>query len=159
MVSAHDGTRVWAGVTEHFEVRAYDPRGTLLRIVRRVAEPLPVTREDVDRFKLQQLDGVSAGPVRDHWAGMFDAAPVPQAMPFFDRILVDPSGHLWIKRVLPPAEERPVWSVFTSDGALLGDVETPPGLTVFQIGRTFVLGVWQDDLNVEHVRLHRLERL
>jgi hypothetical protein len=37
-------------------------------------------------------------------------------------------------------------------------VETPPALRVLEIGRDYVLGVWQDDLDVEHVRMHRLDR-
>lgn len=158
MASSHDGSHVWAGVTENFEVRAYDSRGPLVRIVRRIGEPRPVTRQDFDLFKKRQLEGLPPGPMRDQFEGMFDDVPVPETMPFFDRILPDPTGSLWMKRVLPPADQRTVWSVFSPHGALLGDVETPPGLTVFQIGEDFVLGRWQDDLDVEHVRLHRLER-
>ena len=32
----------------------------------------------------------------------------------------------------------------------------PPDLNVLQIGRDFVLGVWEDDLDVEYVRRHAL---
>jgi hypothetical protein len=35
-------------------------------------------------------------------------------------------------------------------------VRLPADLRVLAIGRDHVLGVWQDDLDVQHVRLHRL---
>jgi hypothetical protein len=53
--------------------------------------------------------------------------------------------------------ERP-WSVFTAAGHLAGTLLLPAGLGVTQIEEDFILGAWRDDLDVEHVRLHRLER-
>jgi hypothetical protein len=37
-------------------------------------------------------------------------------------------------------------------------VELPAGLRVLEIGGDYVLGVWNDELDVQHVRLHRLDR-
>jgi hypothetical protein len=34
----------------------------------------------------------------------------------------------------------------------------PAGLRVDDIGADYVLGVWRDDFDVEHVRLHALRR-
>jgi hypothetical protein len=57
----------------------------------------------------------------------------------------------------PGSDERR-WTVFSPEGRALGSVVTPPGLRVLEIGRDYVLGVWQDELDVEYVRMHRLDR-
>ena len=48
------------------------------------------------------------------------------------------------------------WTVFDSQGVMLGVVQTPPAFLVYQIGADFVLGSWSDELDVEHVRLYEL---
>ena len=54
-------------------------------------------------------------------------------------------------------EEEPVrWAVFDPEGRWLGDVETPRGGRVWDIGNDYVLGVWQDALGVQQVRMYRL---
>ena len=37
-------------------------------------------------------------------------------------------------------------------------VETPPGLRLLDVGEGYVPGVIRDELEVERVRLHRLEK-
>jgi hypothetical protein len=39
---------------------------------------------------------------------------------------------------------------------MLGDVTTPADFRITQIGDDFMLGVWRDDLDVEHVRMYEL---
>jgi hypothetical protein len=48
--------------------------------------------------------------------------------------------------------------VFDTDGRARGTVRTPYGLEVQEIGDTTIIGVWQNELGVEHVRLHLLHR-
>ena len=43
-----------------------------------------------------------------------------------------------------------------SGGRWLGDIETPPNGRVWDIGNDYVLGVWQDELDVQQVRMYRL---
>ena len=45
---------------------------------------------------------------------------------------------------------------FDPDGRWLGTVEMPAGPRVREIGDDYVLGTATDELDVEHVRLHRL---
>jgi sugar lactone lactonase YvrE len=71
---------------------------------------------------------------------------------------VDADGNLWVLDYARPGDDGRHWTVFSADGRALGRVETPPGLRVLEIGRDYVLGVWQDELDVEYVRMHRLER-
>ena len=43
-------------------------------------------------------------------------------------------------------------------GAWLGGVEIPADFTVMEIGMDFVLGVYRDELDVEHPRVFGLHR-
>ena len=52
----------------------------------------------------------------------------------------------------------PVWTVFDPDGHVLGFVETPPGLHIYEIGADYLLGHATDEDGIEYVRLWPLER-
>ncbi len=82
----------------------------------------------------------------------------PTFKPALDDLQVDSEGNVWASsyRVDParPAE----WSVFDPSGRWLGQVETPPGLEIAEIGSDYIVGVWMDDLGVEFVRLYSLHK-
>jgi len=63
-----------------------------------------------------------------------------------------------VQRFLKPWEHdaAAVWLVFDPAGRLLGEVEMPAGLEVFEIGEDYVLGLVRDDLDVERLMLHPL---
>lgn len=48
------------------------------------------------------------------------------------------------------------WSVFSSQGCWLGDLEAPDGVNIIDSRADIVLGIWQDELDVPYVQLHRL---
>jgi hypothetical protein len=63
--------------------------------------------------------------------------------------------------------EQGRFSVFRPDGAWLGYVEIPEGLTagrgwsdtqMLKIGSDYILGVWANDYGVEQVRLYGIEK-
>jgi hypothetical protein len=41
---------------------------------------------------------------------------------------------------------------------MLGNVPMPDRFEPMQVGDNYVLGVWKDDLDVQHVRMYRLEK-
>ena len=80
------------------------------------------------------------------------------AYPAFDEIRADGAGYLWVREYPMSAEEDVVWTVFDPEGRVLGLVETPAGLEVFEIGEDYVLGSAKDELGVEYVRVWGLSR-
>jgi hypothetical protein len=81
--------------------------------------------------------------------------------PAHDRILVDATGAIWMREDIGPRRtevEGHWWDVLASDGRWLGRVSTPPRLEVYQVSRNRVIGVWRDENDVEHLRVHRLSR-
>ena len=83
--------------------------------------------------------------------------PLPEIMPVFSRLLVDEVGWLWAElyRFDVRAPVTMDWSS-SPNGEGFGSVDMPPDLEVWQIGRDFVLGVWEDELGVDYVRRHAL---
>ena len=52
----------------------------------------------------------------------------------------------------------PLWTVFAPDGHVLGFVETPPGLHIYEIGADHILGHATDEDGIEYVQLWPLDR-
>ena len=93
-------------------------------------------------------------------------------MTFEDHL--DAVGNLWVEPYSPPGSEIPRFQVYAPDGSWLGTVAVTPGLALelgdtglrlgqgpragFEIGDHYILGVWRDELGVEHVRLYGLEK-
>ena len=79
-------------------------------------------------------------------------------MPLYRRLLVDAERNLWAERFRPFWEEQSSWYVFDEQGAWLGEVDTPPGLHIFEIGTDYVLGRRRDALDVPSVVMIPLDR-
>ena len=146
-----------------YEIRAYEPAGTLSRIVRRdhaliAPTPAHVGAELERRVALrppeQQADR------RRELRETFEEVPIAETFPAFDQIVADALGHLWVEEYDLPGEQRPnpLWTVFDPEGGVLGFVETPAGLNIFEIGADYILGRATDDLGVEYVQVWSLSR-
>jgi hypothetical protein len=128
------------------EIKEYDLEGRVQRIIRVDEPPRHITDADIQRYV--EVTGKPLNP----------DIPIPEMMPTFESLLVDDEGWLWAKVYEWDPARRPAWVVFDNSGRVLGSIETPVGLHVYQINSDFILGVWTDDLDVEHVRRYRLNR-
>ncbi len=79
-------------------------------------------------------------------------------MPAYRRVLVDSEGYFWIQEYEPFPAGTGAWKVFDPEGRMLGEVATPEGFQVHQVGEDFVLGVWRSEFDVEHVQMYTLNR-
>ncbi|MFQ5702893.1 MAG: hypothetical protein ACE5HT_02615 [Gemmatimonadales bacterium] len=57
-----------------------------------------------------------------------------------------------------PDDSRVRWTVFDGHGMLLGTTQFPESFRALDIGEDYVLGVWKDDVDLEHVRLYDLKK-
>ena len=75
-------------------------------------------------------------------------------------IIVDPSGAVWLQQYQGESEaaQLPRWLVLGADGSWLGTVEVPSGFRIVDIEMDAVLGVWYDELDVQHPQVLRLVR-
>ena len=92
------------------------------------------------------------------WARYLRETPFPERMPLYRRLLVDAQRNLWAERFRPFWESESSWYVFDEQGVWLGEVATPPGLSIFEIGTDYVLGVRRDELDVPFVVVIPLDR-
>ena len=86
--------------------------------------------------------------------------PDATTRPAYAEILVDPSGAIWLELFRGESEQdQPQeWLVLNVDGTWLGTVEVPRRFTVMDITMDTVLGVREDELDVEHPQVLRLTR-
>jgi hypothetical protein len=137
------------------ELRCFGPDGALRRISRVEEPPRPVREADVEAF-WEDVPAKSEPREYDRYLARFrETMPFPDHFSAFDRILTDDAGRVWVRRYAPLGDPPWTWWVF-ENGALVGTLETPRRLRLFDVRQGRVAGVWRDDFDVEHVRLYRL---
>jgi hypothetical protein len=150
------GDRFFVATGDRYEVLLYSSGGTLESVVRRAQEPIPVTQREVDQ--LLEARRAAAPPVQPGMPAppSLESRPASSTIPAFQSIAVDDVANLWVEEYEWPPGRPPTWTVFDADGRLLGSVAFPDHFTPYHIGDDFVLGRWQDELDVEHVLLYEL---
>lgn len=150
--------RVYLGGGDSYEIRSYSSEGVLDRILRLDQEPVLLTREDRDRHIEEQVaearDMDEAREIRSSYTDDF----FPEQLAAYLSFRTDPLDCLWVEETRLPGEHVPVWSVFDAEGRLQGRVSLPPDLRLLEVGEDYILGLYQDELDVEYVRMYRLER-
>jgi hypothetical protein len=145
------------GAADRYEVGRYGADGTLLRLIRRSQAPRAVTPADTERFRQEYLARASESS-RTLQERVLERAAVPEVMPAYDDVLADRAGNLWVRDFRVVENDPSTWTVFDPDGRMLGGVTTPPRFRLTEVGADYVLGVWRAEMDVEHVRLYRLEK-
>lgn len=74
-----------------------------------------------------------------------------------NRMYIDPDGNIWLQSYqMNPQTDTASFIVFDASGTWLGNVGMPANFTVGEIGSDYVLGIWHDDMDVQHVRKYPL---
>ena len=153
------GQRIFLGSNETMQLEELDVSGNLVRILRIPDYPLDLSaaRIAAERdFVLGRGPPGSTSPFRQ----ALEAAPASETRPAYSDILIDPSGAVWLQlhRGQSEQDQPQEWLVLDADGTWFGSVEIPDRFTVTDITMDAVLGVWEDELDVEHPRVLRLTR-
>jgi hypothetical protein len=144
------------GSGDRFEIDYYRSDGLLRRSLRRAQTNMKVTAADVEGYTRRQIENAQNERQRQINERLLADDPFPETFPAYRDFVVDAEGNLWVAVYRRPGDDLPRWTVFDPDGQMLGEVSTPERFTIHQIGSDFVLGHWQDDLDVEHVLLFEL---
>jgi len=155
--AAISGDRFFAGHSERYEIARYSAAGRPDLILRLDRPPTPIAPAELQRYKAEELEDADA-TFRHEAARNLEEMPYPATYPAFADVLVDRAGQLWVLDYPRPGNDERRWVVYTPDGHALGTVTTPPAVRVLEVGGDYLLGVWQDELDVEYVRLYRLDR-
>lgn len=156
--SAVAGPFIYAADTDRYEIRRYQPDGTLSGLIRHASEPVPITAAETDELVRQRVELAETEAQRRIAEQFGEGLHLPPTMPAFAEMLADADGNVWVQEFVWPEGAGARWSVLSPAGRWLGDVEMPEGLRPTYIGADVVVGVWTDELDVEYVRVHELRK-
>ena len=156
------GPRVFYGSSDLMQVEELDPAGNITRILRIPGYGLDLTDAQVAAERDAHLDvDLPPGMTLPPWfRRTIEALPAPATRPAYANMLVDPSGAVWLELYRGASEQDPPqeWLILDADGTWLGTIEVPDRFSVTDITMDVVLGVWRDELDVEHPQVLRLTR-
>jgi hypothetical protein len=134
----------------------YRPDGTLERITRVAADTVPVTEAAFERWL---RNGDPTPPQLRARRERYEGVELPSVEPLVRNLQIDGAGRAWIERFRIDPADPARWLVIDDDR--VAEVELPGGFRPVDIGEGYLLGVWTDELGVEHVWLleHELDRL
>ena len=157
--------RYYVATNDSYEIKVYSPSGLLQLAIRKRHQNHAVTQEDIEALRERidrRIERAREG-IRQTARKMLGEMSFPETMPAFGRtgapertVHVDAAGNLWVLEYNRPGDESRRWTVFAADGVLLGTLSVPETLDLLDIGDDYVLGKWQDELDVEHVLLYEL---
>lgn len=149
--------RLHLGTGASFEILSFGRAGALARILRADVPGRPVTDQDLARYT-EAAVARAPEPARPGIRTMYREVPVPEHTPAHGALVTDAAGNLWVQRYRF-ADEPSTWAVFDPDGAPLGTVTTPDGVTLLEIGDEYILGAGADELDRPYVGVWSLERV
>jgi hypothetical protein len=150
---AVDGDGFWVGPSDDYTLERRRPDGSVELILHRRHTAAPVKGPYLDSLRAMQRRAY--GPEAER---ALDGIPAGETLPAYQRLLQDAEGYLWVESFGWPGENVSAWDVFDEAGKLLGTVRLPPRFRLTQVGKNFVVGVRQDEVDVEHVQVMTLSR-
>ena len=156
------GSAVLHGSADLMEVQEFDLTGQVVRILRIPDYPLELTEDQISAERDAQLNmdlppGMTLPPPIRQFV---EELPAPATRPAYAEMLVDPAGAVWLElsRGRSEQDQPQEWLILDAGGTWLGTVAVPAGFTVMDVTMDAVLGVWRDELDVEHPQVLRLDR-
>lgn len=163
------------GWPEDYEIKVFNHAWELEKLIRRSLEPSPITAGDREWWATTLINGPMPGggdptPGAQRARTRISEVQVyPDTHAAFDVLKMDTEGCLWVRRSHPrfeiahfnPLENVRIqrsWDVFDPEGRWLTTVYPPLDLEIHDIGSDYILGVWRDEMEVEHVREYSLQR-
>ena len=121
-----------------------------------IADRAP-TRRDFERAVDAMVRPYPDRGAREETRNMLLDIPIPERIPPYDGLFADPAGTLWVA-TWAAADGNTRLRAIDPGGSVLGDLELPVELNVFEIGEDYVLGAYEDDGGEQHIAMYRLRR-
>lgn len=147
-----------AGTPHTFSFELFETSGALRSIIRVDRPSSPVTAEDIAAYEASLFEDVDDENARRELQRELETLVYPETRPAYSRLVGDRDGNVWAQEYQLGDEQRGRWNVFAPDGRWVAAVTTPPAFRILDIGTDYVLGVWQDELDVEYLQLYDLKK-
>lgn len=141
------------GSTEEYAV--VDSRGAIEWRRHRLASR-PVSKEIRQAFVESTVAGLQ-GAELGRWSKYLDTVDFPDALPYYDQLLVDSLDHVWIRSFGLDGDVG-VWRVFNPVGVPVATVEMDGRFVPQKIGEHVAHGIYTTAEGVDYVHSYRLER-
>ena len=153
------GTTIAIANAREPEVRLLDEQLRLRRIVRWADPDREVTRAHVQAFRDELIES-RGGRDSEVWHPVDDVRiserrPVADVFPTVSYVQVGRDGRLWVYPYRKPGAGREWWA-FGTGGDFQCRVHQPAGVTIYEFGADYLLGVHIDELEVERVVMYGL---
>lgn len=149
---------VWTGDGDVAEVTRLSPEGEPTRVLRWAHRPPPLDEERIEAMVRERTEGLDQER-REEARRRLEGMPLPDRVPAYDQLVVDAGGRLWAGRYRGRWSRGPTrWDVVDPERGWLGTVEVPRRLRVYAVGEEWILGLWRDELDVEHVVLFEIRK-
>jgi hypothetical protein len=147
-----------AGDPHEYRLRVRSGDGTLRRIIRVHADPVPVTQSLIDTHRAWADTAARAPDIaRAYLAGLEPEGTVP----FFGGLTIDPAERIWVRDYRPFWAFGPTppdtWTILSPEGTPIGRLEGGAPGSILEIGEDYVLLLERDEFDVEYVRMRRIE--
>lgn len=140
-------------------IRCFPPDGED-RILKVVTEPPPPLTRELDTWKLEIAAFWGSKVSEADHQRIMRRVELPDRRPSFASIHLDPVGYLWVE-IGPTGNEvgdPKEFQIYGPEGGYLGRIEVPP-VRLFEVGEDYLIGLHTDELDVESVRVFRIERV
>jgi hypothetical protein len=150
-------------------IHFYERNAGLRRVIRWSAPGRAVESGDRNRFNGWRDSILQDQPERGDLPAPGEFR-FPASKPFVAGLLVDDEGNVWFRAYPDDAPGYPqqirhganrvgeTWGVIDAGGRYLGELTMPAGLQVLGVQHGNVVGIFRNSLDVQHVRLHRVQR-
>ena len=156
-VIAMGSDRFYTGTADTYSITMHALDGRVLGTFGKPGVALSTTNADID----QAIETEAAGrgdDVRARVRATYEKMDLPKTVPAYKAMLVDSEGAVWVRDYRSRGNQV-TWTVFTREGRQLAEVQLPVSLTVFEIGKDYVLGKFIDPVeDIPEIRMYRLRR-
>ena len=119
---------------------------------------VPVTDADREAFIQDQVAGTEDGNDLRERRQELEDMPRMEFRPPYGAIFADAAGYLFVEEYSMPGAEMLAVDVFDPEGRLVGRFELPAAFEVLEVGQDHLMGIFQDDMEVEYLLLYDLTR-
>jgi hypothetical protein len=152
---AFAGDRLYIGTADSATIEAYLPDGSR-RTIRLDIPRRAATRQHFDHA-IELIANLAPAAARERALAAMREVAIPQYLPPYNGLFGDPDGNAWVLLSAPGDPETRLRAVGPDD-RVVADIRIPGALTVFEVGRDYILGATEDPQGEPHLVMYRLRR-
>ena len=153
-VLAVSSTRLFVGTGDSAAVDVYSLDGTHLRTIRVSSPPRAPDTTHVNRATAQ-LTAYLSGDIRERFRSTLRSIPAPRHLAPYSALLADGNDNLWV--VVSVAGDRETrLQRYSTQGDGFTEIRIPRDMTVLEVGRDHVLGLYEEEDGEQHIVMYRL---